>query len=36
MVTGLLAGLCGSASRHALPVILSSRAKGDAACTASA
>jgi predicted ArsR family transcriptional regulator len=36
MVTGLLAGLCGSASRQALPVILSSRARGDAACTASA
>jgi predicted ArsR family transcriptional regulator len=36
MVTGLLAGLCGSASERALPVILSSRARGDAACTASA
>ena len=36
MVTGLLAGLCGSASKQALPVILSSRARGDAACTASA
>src|SRR5580698_9608479 len=36
MVTGLLAGLCGRASEQALPVILSSRAKGDAACTASA
>ena len=33
---GLLAGLCGSASRQALPVMLSSRARGDAACTASA
>ncbi len=36
MVTGLLAGLCGSASRQALPVMLSSRARGDDACTASA
>ena len=36
MVTGLLAGLCGQASERALPVILSSRARGDAACTASA
>jgi predicted ArsR family transcriptional regulator len=34
MVKGLLAGLCGTAS--ALPVILSSRARGDEACTASA
>jgi predicted ArsR family transcriptional regulator len=36
MVAGLLAGLCGSASQRALPVMLSSRARGDAACTASA
>ncbi len=36
MVKGLLAGLCGTASRQALPVILSSRARGDDACTASA
>jgi len=36
MVTGLLAGLCGRAAEQALPVILSSRARGDAACTASA
>ena len=36
MVKGLLAGLCGTAGRHALPVILSSRARGDDACTASA
>lgn len=36
MVKGLLSGLCGSASEQALPVILSSRARGDAACTASA
>jgi predicted ArsR family transcriptional regulator len=36
MVKGLLSGLCGKASEHALPVILSSRARGDAACTASA
>ena len=34
MVKGLLAGLCGTTS--ALPVILSSRARGDDACTASA
>ncbi|HWF15140.1 MAG TPA: helix-turn-helix domain-containing protein [Acidimicrobiales bacterium] len=34
MVKGLLAGLCGTAS--ALPVMLSSRARGDEACTASA
>lgn len=36
MVKGLLAGLCGTASERALPVILSSRARGDDACTASA
>ena len=36
MVKGLLSGLCGSASEHALPVIISSRARGDDACTASA
>ena len=36
MVKGLLSGLCGQASERALPVILSSRARGDAACTASA
>ena len=36
MVKGLLAGLCGTASQRALPVILSSRARGDDACTASA
>ena len=36
MVTGLLAGLCGTTSPQALPVILSSRARGDEACTASA
>ena len=36
MVKGLLAGLCGTASQQALPVILSSRARGDDACTASA
>jgi predicted ArsR family transcriptional regulator len=36
MVKGLLSGLCGTASRQALPVILSSRARGDDACTASA
>jgi len=36
MVKGLLAGLCGNESRHALPVILSSRARGDDTCAASA
>jgi predicted ArsR family transcriptional regulator len=36
MVKGLLAGLCGDGSRHALPVILSSRARGDDTCAASA
>jgi len=36
MVKGLLAGLCGSASERALPVIISSRARGDDTCTASA
>jgi predicted ArsR family transcriptional regulator len=36
MVKGLLAGLCGAASQRALPVILSSRARGDDTCTASA
>jgi predicted ArsR family transcriptional regulator len=36
MVKGLLSGLCGKASEQALPVMLSSRARGDAACTASA
>jgi len=36
MVKGLLAGLCGRASEQALPVIISSRARGDEACTASA
>ena len=34
LVFCLLAGLCGTTS--ALPVILSSRARGDEACTASA
>jgi predicted ArsR family transcriptional regulator len=36
MVKGLLAGLCGTASERALPVIISSRARGDDTCTASA
>jgi predicted ArsR family transcriptional regulator len=36
MVKGLLAGLCGSAAHEALPVILSSRARGDDTCAASA
>ena len=33
---GCWRGLCGTASQQALPVILSSRARGDDACTASA
>jgi predicted ArsR family transcriptional regulator len=36
MVKGLLAGLCGTATHQALPVILSSRARGDDTCAASA
>ena len=36
MVKGLLAGLCGTESQRALPVILSSRARGDDTCAASA
>jgi predicted ArsR family transcriptional regulator len=36
MVKGLLAGLCGTAAHQALPVILSSRARGDDTCAASA
>ncbi|HEY1826623.1 MAG TPA: helix-turn-helix domain-containing protein [Acidimicrobiales bacterium] len=36
MIKGLLAGLCGKGSEQALPVILSSRARGDDACSASA
>ncbi len=36
MVKGLLSGLCGKASEQALPVILSSRARGDDSCAASA
>ncbi len=36
MVKGLLAGLCGTDSQRALPVILSSRARGDDTCAASA
>ncbi len=36
MVNGLLAGLCGTASHQALPVNLSSRARGDDTCAASA
>ncbi len=36
MIKGLLSQLCGTASQQALPVILSSRARGDDACTASA
>jgi predicted ArsR family transcriptional regulator len=36
MVKGLLSGLCGTASEQALPVILSSRARGDDTCAASA
>jgi predicted ArsR family transcriptional regulator len=34
MVTGLLAGLCGQAPEHAMPVVLSSRARGDDTCAA--
>jgi predicted ArsR family transcriptional regulator len=36
MVKGLLSGLCGRASEQVVPVMLSSRARGDAACAASA
>jgi predicted ArsR family transcriptional regulator len=36
MVKGLLSGLCGTASEQVVPVVLSSRARGDAACAASA
>jgi len=36
MVKGLLAGLCGAASETVLPVVISSRARGDAACATSA
>ncbi len=36
MISGLLAGLCGSAAPQALPVMVSSRARGDDTCTASA
>lgn len=36
MVTGLLAGLCGGAHPEAMPVVLSSRARGDDACVATA
>jgi len=34
MVRGLLAGLCGEAGGEAIPVVLSSRARGDDACAA--
>ncbi|HUO48713.1 MAG TPA: helix-turn-helix domain-containing protein [Acidimicrobiales bacterium] len=34
MVRGLLAGLCGETSHEPIPVILSSRARGDDACAA--
>ena len=34
MVKGLLAGLCGEDSEGSVPVVLSSRARGDDACTA--
>ena len=34
MVRGLLAGLCGEASHEPIPVVLSSRARGDDACAA--
>ena len=36
MIKGLLSQLCGTAAHQALPVMLSSRARGDDACTASA
>ena len=36
MISGLLAGLCGPAVPQALPVMVSSRARGDDTCTASA
>jgi len=36
MVKGLLSGLCGRAADTVVPVMLSSRARGDADCTASA
>jgi len=36
MIKGLLSGLCGPAGSQALPVMLSSRARGDDTCTASA
>jgi predicted ArsR family transcriptional regulator len=36
MVKGLLSGLCGRAAEQVVPVMLSSRARGDAACAASA
>jgi predicted ArsR family transcriptional regulator len=34
VVRGLLAGLCGDTSREPIPVVLSSRARGDDACAA--
>jgi len=34
MVHGLLAGLCGDTTERAMPVVLSSRARGDDACAA--
>ncbi len=36
MVKGLLSGLCGEAPESAMPVVLSSRARGDETCAASA
>jgi predicted ArsR family transcriptional regulator len=36
MVKGLLAGLCGDSGHGALPVVLSSRARGDDTCAATA
>jgi predicted ArsR family transcriptional regulator len=36
MVSGLLAGLCGEAPEGGMPVVLSSRARGDDACAARA
>jgi predicted ArsR family transcriptional regulator len=36
MVKGLLAGLCGDSQRGAMPIVLSSRARGDDTCAATA
>jgi hypothetical protein len=36
MVKGLLAGLCGDTKQSRLPIVLSSRARGDDTCAATA